>query len=94
MSEALKHCPACGDDKPRTREFFYRSRSAGDGLQGRCKVCDNRLRGMALGDGIYDVIARELGVSPTRVKQIEQAAIRKLRRSPFGRRLASLWGFA
>lgn len=32
-------CPACGEQKPRTREFYYSDKRALDGLHAACKVC-------------------------------------------------------
>lgn len=32
-------CPACGENKPRTREFYYADRRASDGLHSPCKKC-------------------------------------------------------
>ncbi len=92
MRTRTKHCNGCGADKPRTTEFFYYNCAASDHLQSRCKPCDNRHRGQARGAGVYDRIARALGVTPTRVKQIEQSAMRKIRRSRLGRSLAAAWG--
>lgn len=33
----MKHCPDCGEDKPRSE--FHSDRSRGDGLSGFCKEC-------------------------------------------------------
>jgi len=53
-----KKCRACQESKPRTAEFFYRLASNKDGLDSRCKKCDNtrvdnrdraRYRGMKSG---------------------------------------------
>lgn len=38
---ADKKCRACDVSKPRTAEFFYRQASNKDGLDSRCKKCDN-----------------------------------------------------
>jgi hypothetical protein len=81
-----KRCIGCGVMKPATTEHFYR---CGNWLQGRCKPCDNRHRGMARGRGVYDRIARALGVTPTRVKQIEASALRKLAKSRVLRQFAA-----
>ena len=32
-------CSACGEQKPRTREFYYADRRASDGLHSCCKTC-------------------------------------------------------
>lgn len=87
-SDGKKICVGCGEPKPATTEHFYRMRSASDGLQGRCQPCDNAHRGQARGKGVYDRIARALGVTPARVKQIEAGALRKLSRKKLARELA------
>lgn len=86
-ADGKKICAGCRVPKPATTEFFYR---CGASLQARCKPCDNAHRGQARGDGIYDRIARELGVTPARVKQIEASALRKLQRNKRARELAGL----
>lgn len=85
-----RRCLECREEKPATLEFFYAMRSHKSGLQMRCKSCDNRHRGQAqaVGDTIYHTIARELGVTVTRVKQIEASALRKLRRNRTLREIA------
>lgn len=80
-----KRCLGCSKMLPATTEHFYK---CGSWLQARCKRCDNRHRGMARGDGVYDRIARELRVTPARVKQIEAAALRKLAKCKTLRELA------
>ncbi|MGZ4659718.1 MAG: endonuclease VII domain-containing protein [Arthrobacter sp.] len=35
----VKRCPACGESKPATPEYFYRDKHRPDGLTPRCKVC-------------------------------------------------------
>lgn len=87
-ADGKKVCVECGEAKPATTVFFYRCRAASSGLQARCKPCDNSNRGHANGKSIYHRIARELGVTPTRVKQIEQSALRKLRKCKTLRELA------
>jgi hypothetical protein len=81
-----KRCLGCNKMLPATTVHFYR---CGNWLQGRCKPCDNRHRGMARGRGVYDRIARELGVTPARVKQIEAAALRKLAKNRVMRQFAA-----
>lgn len=84
-ADGRKRCPDCREEKPATLEFFYRCK---DKLQQRCKPCDNLHRGQARGHGVYDRIARALGISPVRVKQIEASALAKLRRNKLARELA------
>lgn len=38
-SDPLKLCRVCGEEKPRTSEYFYRQRDTGDGFTNRCKDC-------------------------------------------------------
>ena len=66
-------CSKC-QKKKRATQFYRRL----NGYQSRCKLCDNTARSTASGDGVYDQIARELKITPTRVRQIEQSALRKL----------------
>lgn len=40
---ATKICSRCGEEKPRTKEYFYRSSTGRDGLYARCKDCQNAL---------------------------------------------------
>jgi len=35
----MKKCSKCGEEKPATTEYFYRSKSGKYGLCGRCKTC-------------------------------------------------------
>ena len=41
QEQATKRCPACGESKPATFEFFYRTKSKTDGLQTYCRPCFN-----------------------------------------------------
>ena len=34
-----KACSRCGQEKPRTRDFFYRRTESADGLQSICRAC-------------------------------------------------------
>ena len=36
---ARKTCLSCGEDKPRTHEFYHRMAAAKDGFRPRCKEC-------------------------------------------------------
>lgn len=76
-------CSGCREALPATPDNFYAHTRAADGLQNRCKRCDNdcRARRQQSGDSIYHVIVNQLGVTVTRVKQIERTALRKLARN-------------
>jgi hypothetical protein len=79
-----RRCCVCGDEKP----VSHFSRRGESGYQSRCKLCDNRPRRgparlptqVVLAEGAtHDEIAAVLGVTRSRVQQIEAQALRKLR---------------
>lgn len=41
-SPRTKVCSRCGQEKPATREYFYRSKNAPDGLAWQCKTCSQK----------------------------------------------------
>lgn len=42
MSDIVKHCPDCGEDKPQSE--FFKSKNGSQGLSAYCRLCNN-LRG-------------------------------------------------
>jgi 16S rRNA G1207 methylase RsmC len=49
-SDPLKLCRVCGEEKPRTSEYFYRQRDTGDGFTNRCKDCTRIYQKQLYGD--------------------------------------------
>jgi Sigma-70, region 4 len=84
LPAATRKCFVCKNEKPLTREFFYRRN---DGYQYKCKICDNagrtnrtEIRREGTEDGLTQTeCARLLGITRARVAQIEAAALEKLR---------------
>ena len=69
----MKTCIDCKETKP--PRFFYRNRGAKDGLQSRCKICDNRNRcyGKPRGDVRTSVEFHERDVREARRRASELA---------------------
>jgi hypothetical protein len=53
--DIIKECRQCHEKKPRTSEYFYRQGANRDGLDARCKACDNK-RSQARKDERYRAI--------------------------------------